>query len=139
MKRYARFSSCSMDFVKISLLAILCVVGIAVVRQLKSELAVPLTIGVAVVIVSMLCDKLFDLVYTFYDFSAEANIDSEAIACVIKVVGIGYLAEFTNNVCVDANCKSIGDKVLFASKIAILLCALPMVDKLFGIIKDIAL
>lgn len=128
-----------MDFVKISLLAILCVVGIAVVRQLKSELAVPLTIGVAVVIVSMLCDKLFDLVYTFYDFSSEANIDNEAIACVIKVVGIGYLAEFTNNVCVDANCKSIGDKVLFASKIAILLCALPMVDKLFGIIKDIAL
>lgn len=128
-----------MDFVKISLLAILCVIGIAVVRQLKSELAVPLTIGVAVVIVSMLCDKLFDLVYTFYDFSHEANIDNEAISCVIKVVGIGYLAEFTNNICVDANCKSIGDKVLFASKIAILLCALPMVDKLFGIIKEIAL
>ena len=128
-----------MDFVKISLLAILCVIGIEVVRQLKSELAVPLTIGVAVVIVSMLCDKLFDLVYTFYDFSHEANIDNEAISCVIKVVGIGYLAEFTNNICVDANCKSIGDKVLFASKIAILLCALPMVDKLFGIIKEIAL
>lgn len=128
-----------MDFVKISLLAILCVIGIAVVRQLKSELAVPLTIGVAVVIVSMLCDKLFDLVYTFYDFSREANIDNEAISCVIKVVGIGYLAEFTNNICVDANCKSIGDKVLFASKIAILLCALPMVDKLFSIIKEIAL
>lgn len=128
-----------MDFVKISLLAVLCVIGIAVVRQLKSDLAVPLTIGVAVVIVSMLCDKLFDLVYTFYDFSSEANIDNEAIGCVIKVVGIGYLAEFTNNICVDSNCKSIGDKVLFASKIAIMFCALPLVDKLFGIIKDIAL
>lgn len=128
-----------MDFVKISLLAILCVVIIVIVRQLKSELAVPLAIGVTVVIVSMLCDELFDLVYAFYNISQEANIDSEAITCVIKVVGIGYLAEFTNNVCVDANCKSVGDKVLFASKIAILFCALPMVDKLFGIIKDIAL
>lgn len=128
-----------MDFVKINLLAILCVVIIVIVRQLKSELAVPLAIGVTVVIVSMLCDELFDLVYAFYNISQEANIDSEAITCVIKVVGIGYLAEFTNNVCVDANCKSVGDKVLFASKIAILFCALPMVDKLFGIIKDIAL
>lgn len=128
-----------MDFVKISLLAILCVVIIVIVRQLKSELAVPLAIGVTVVIVSMLCDELFDLVYAFYNLSQEANIDSEAITCVIKVVGIGYLAEFTNNVCVDANCKSVGDKVLFASKIAILFCALPMVDKLFGIIKDIVL
>lgn len=128
-----------MEFVKISLLAILCVVGIVVVRQLKSELALPLSIGVAVVIVSMLCDKLFELVYTFYNFSQDANIDNEAITCVIKVVGIGYLAEFTNNICVDANCKSIGDKVLLASKIAILFCALPMVDKLFGLIKEIAL
>ena len=128
-----------MDFVKISLLAILCVVIIVIVRQLKSELAVPLAIGVTVVIVSMLCDELFDLVYAFYNLSQEANIDSEAITCVIKVVGIGYLAEFTNNICVDANCKSVGDKVLFASKIAILFCALPMVDKLFGIIKDIVL
>lgn len=128
-----------MDFLKISLLAILAIVGICVVRQLKSDLAVPLTIGVSVVIVSMLCDQLFDLVYSFYNLSKDANIDSEAISCVIKVVGIGYLAEFTNNICVDANCKSVGDKVLFASKIAILFCALPMVDKLFNIIKDIAL
>ena len=128
-----------MDFVKISIIAILSVVGIIIVRQLKSELAVPLTIGVAVVIVSMLCDELFDLIYTFYSFSQEASIDSEAITCVIKVVGIGYLAEFTNNICVDANCKSVGDKVLFASKIAILMCALPMVDKLFAIIRDIVL
>lgn len=128
-----------MDFVKISLLAILSVIGIVVVRQLKSEFAVPLAIGVGVVIVSMLCDELFELVYAFYDFSKEANIDSEAISCVIKVVGIGYLAEFTNNICVDTNCKSIGDKVLFASKIAILFCALPIVSKLFELIKGIAL
>lgn len=128
-----------MDILKVSLTAILAVVIIVVVRQLKSELAIPLTIGVTVVIVSMLCDELFDLAYKLYNFSRDANIDSEAVNCVIKVVGIGYLAEFTNNVCVDANCKSVGDKVLLASKIAILLCALPMVDKLFDIIKEIAL
>lgn len=128
-----------MDFLRISLLAILSAVGIVVVRQLKSELAIPLTIGVAVVIISMICDELFSLIYTFYNFSQEANIDNEAISCVIKVIGIGYLAEFTNNVCVDANCKSVGDKVLFAAKIAIVVCAFPMMDSLFEIIKDIVL
>ena len=127
-----------MDFVKISLLALLSVIGIVIVKQLKPDLAMPLTVGVAVVILSMLCDKLFDLVYAFYNFADQANVDSEAISCVIKVVGIGYLAEFTNNICADANCKSIGDKVLLASKVAILFCALPMVEKLFGIIRNIA-
>ena len=128
-----------MDFYKIALLALVSLVGILVVRQLKPEFAMPLTIGASVVILIMLCDQLYEVVYTFYNFAEDASIDGEAISCVIKVVGIGYLAEFSNNLCVDANCKSIGDKVMLASKIAILFCALPVVEKLFGVIKSLAL
>ena len=51
-----------MDFVKIALFALFAVIGVVIVRQLKQELAMPLTVGAAVVILSMLCDKLFDLV-----------------------------------------------------------------------------
>ena len=128
-----------MDFFKIALLALLSLVGIAVVRQLKPEFAMPLTIGVAVVLLLMICDELYDVVYTFYNLADSANIDSEAISCVVKVVGIGYLAEFSNNVCIDANCNSVGDKVLLASKIAILFCAMPMVEKLFTTIINLAI
>lgn len=128
-----------MDFYKIALLALLSLAGIAVVRQLKPEFAVPLTVGVSVVILILICDELYDVVYVFYNFAELSNIDSEAISCVIKVVGIGYLAEFSNNICVDANCKSVGDKVLLASKIAILFCALPIVEKLFDVIRSLAL
>ena len=125
-----------MDFYKIALLALLCVVGIVIVKQIKPEFVVPLSIGVSVVILSLICDELYNVVYTFYNFSQGANIDNQAITCVIKVVGIGYLAEFANNVCVDANCKSIGDKVLLASKVAILFCALPIVETLFSSIRN---
>ena len=128
-----------MDFYKIALLALVSIVGIAIVRQLKPEFAMPMTIGVSVVLLLMICDELYNVVYTFYNFADRANIDSEAIGCVIKVVGIGYLAEFSSNVCSDANCKSVGDKVLLASKIAILFCALPIVEKLFTVIMNLAL
>lgn len=126
-----------MDFYKIALIALLCVVGIVIIKQIKPEFVVPLSIGVSVAILSLICDELYDVVYAFYSFSQNANIDSEAITCVIKVVGIGYLAEFSNNVCVDANCKSIGDKVLLASKVAILFCALPIVENLFNSIRSL--
>ena len=126
-----------MDFYKIALLALLSIAGIAVVHQLKPEFAMPLTIGVSVLLLLMICDELYNVVYTFYNFADRADIDNEAISCVIKVVGIGYLAEFANNVCVDANCKSVGDKVLLASKVAILFCALPMVEKLFSVILSL--
>ncbi len=128
-----------MDFYKIALLALLSAVGIVIVRQLKPEFAVPLTIGAAVVLLLMICDALYDVVYTLYNLADRARVDSEAIGCVIKVVGIGYLAEFSNNLCLDANCKSVGDKVLLAAKVAILFCALPIVEKLFEAIIGLAL
>lgn len=128
-----------MEFYKIALVAALSVIGVIIVRQLKPEFATPLTVGVSVVLLLMICDALYGVVYTFYDFADRANIDDEAISCVIKVVGIGYLAEFSNNLCVDADCKSVGDKVLLASKVAILFCALPIVEKLFETIIGLAL
>lgn len=128
-----------MDFYKIVLLALLSVIGIVIVRQLKAEFAVPLSVGVSVVLLLAVCDALYDVVYTFYNFAERANINGEAIGCVIKVVGIGYLAEFSNNLCLDANCKSVGDKVLLASKIAIMFCALPVVEQLFEAILEFAL
>lgn len=128
-----------MDFYKIALLALLSIASIAVVRQLNPEFAIPMTVGASVVILLLICDQLYDIVYTFYNFAEQSNIDSEAISCVIKVVGIGYLAEFSNNICIDANCKSVGDKVLLASKVAILFCALPIVEKLFDVIRDLAI
>ena len=124
-----------MDIWKIVLFAIVAVIATLLVRQLKSEFAVVVIVCASVVLTIMICDKLFDVIYTFYNFSSSTGIDSEAISCVIKVVGIGYLAEFSNNLCLDAGCKSVGDKVLLASKISILFCAMPIVEKLFSLIR----
>ena len=128
-----------MDFSKIVIIAIFAVITISLIKQIKSEFAIALSVGVSVVLMLMLFDELFNVVQTFYNLSDKAQIDSGIFTIVIKVVGIGYLAEFTNNVCVDANCKSVGDKVLLASKIAILLCALPIVESLFELLFSLNL
>lgn len=128
-----------MDFSKIVIIAIFAVITISLIKQIKSEFAIALSVGVSVVLMLMLFDELFNVVQTFYNLSDKAQIDSGIFSIVIKVVGIGYLAEFTNNVCVDANCKSVGDKVLLASKIAILLCALPIVENLFELLFSLNL
>jgi len=128
-----------MDFSKIVIIAIFAVITISLIKQIKSEFAIALSVGVSVVLMLMLFDELFNVVQTFYNLSDKAQIDSGIFIIVIKVVGIGYLAEFTNNVCVDANCKSVGDKVILASKIAILLCALPIVENLFELLFSLNL
>lgn len=124
---------------KIVLFAIAAVVAIVVTKQLNPEFATVITVCSGVVLAILICDQLFEVVYTLYNFAESSGIDNEAISCVVKVVGIGYIAEFANNVCADANCKSVGDKVLLAAKVSILFCALPVVQKLFSLIRGIVL
>lgn len=126
-----------MDIVKIVLFAAVAVVTAVVVKQLKTEFFLPVVVCSGVALTVMVCDALFEVVYSFYRLASDAGIDGKAVSCVVKAVGIGYLAEFSNGLCVDAGCKSVGDKVLLASKISILLCALPVVEQLFSLIKNL--
>ena len=124
-----------MSIVQIVLVAIVAIVLIMVVKQFNKDIALPISIGIGVLILISVCDQLYDVVYTFYNMANQALVDSEAISCVIKVVGIGYLAEFSNNICLDSGNKTIGEKVLFASRLAIILCVLPILQNLLDIIK----
>lgn len=125
-----------MTILQIAIVAIVAVVGIMVVKPFNKDIALVISIGIGVLILISVCDRLYDVVYTFYDISNQAQVDSKSIECVIKVVGIGYLAEFSNNICIDTGNKNIGEKVLFASRIAILLCVLPILQNLFDVIKS---
>ncbi|MCM1043839.1 MAG: hypothetical protein NC350_06540, partial [Corallococcus sp.] len=82
-------------------------------------------------------DEIFEVVSAFYNLSEKAGIDNQSFSAVIKIIGIGYIAEFCNSVCVDANCKTLGDKVLFASKIAIVLVALPAINQLLSLLMGL--
>ena len=128
-----------MDIIKIVGIAVISLVAIVLVKQVKPEISSVLTIAVSVVLVFYVLDELFSLVYTFYSVADNTGVDASCFSAVLKIVGIGYLGEFCNNVCVDANCKSVGDKVLFASKIAILTVALPFVNQLITFITDFLL
>ena len=117
---------------KTVLCALVCVCVFVVVKQFKPEMATIVAVASGVALTIVVCQQLFDVVYSFYNLSSLAGVDSQAVTCIVKVVGIGYLGEFTNSICVDSNCKSIGEKVLLATKLAIVLCALPIVEGLFS-------
>lgn len=128
-----------MDVVKICAMALIAVVAVVLLKETRPELAVVLTIATSVLIVASAVDNLFDVVYSFYELSEQSGVDKQSLSCVVKIIGIGYIAEFTNNICIDANCKSIGAKVLFASKIAIALTALPVLTRLFELLRGFLL
>lgn len=119
-----------MDIVRIISIAIVSTVAVVILRQVNKELAMVLTIASTVLLVFVVLDELFDVVYSLYELADSTNIDNSVLTSVLKIIGIGYLVEFANNICTDAGCKTIGDKVLFCGKIAIVLVALPIIEEL---------
>lgn len=54
-----------MDVVKVALFAVLSAVLVCLVRQTKSDFAVAVAVVSGVVLVSLVCDNLFEVVYAF--------------------------------------------------------------------------
>ena len=56
---------------------------------------------------------------------------------MLKIIGLGYLIEFSANVCRDSGNNSIADKVVLAGKIMIFVISMPIISNLFEMILEL--
>ena len=126
-----------MDLLKIFAIAIMSIIAIVIIRPIKPEIAIILGVCSTILIIFLVADDLFEVVYSFYSIAEKTNVDKSLFSRVIKIIGIGYLSEFGNTICEDSGCKSIGDKIIFAGKITIMILALPIIENLIEIILNI--
>ena len=126
-----------MNIIKIVILGIIATIFIVLLKPNRPEIATVLAVGAGIIITISVLDELFEIVYTFYDIADLTGIDKGIFSTILKIIGIGYLTEFANGICVDSGAKSIGEKLQFAGKIVILLISLPILENLIQIIAEI--
>ena len=73
---------------------------------------------------SLIC---FRAISSFYHIFESTGVETTLLTPLIKIIAIGYIAEFGANICTDAGASSIADKILFVAKIIILLTSLPII------------
>ncbi len=122
---------------KIVGIAFVGVVLYQILRNTKSDFAIFVSISVGVVILVLLSDKISQVVNVFNDLSVKAGLSSEIFSSVIKIIGIGYLTEYSVNLCDDAGCSGIGKKIELCGKITILIMALPIINGIITIIGEL--
>ena len=88
-----------MDLLKILAIAIVSIIAIVIIRPVKPEIAIILGVGSTVLIILLIADDLFEVVYSFYSIAEKTNVDKSLFSRVIKIIGIGYLSEFGNTIC----------------------------------------
>ena len=126
-----------MDIFKILAIAILTCIASLIVKQVKPDFASLVSLAGGVVILLLLIGYISSILDVFRGLIDKANLSPTLFSSILKIVGIGYLTEFTANLCSDTGNSSLASKVGLAGKIIILFLALPIITNLLEVIMGI--
>jgi len=119
---------------KIIVIAIICIFITSTLKQYNNEFANIVSVCGGVIIFLIICDefaKIIDFLLAIYDY---AKIDSDVIKLLLKIVGVGYVSEFTADIAEDFGNKTIASKVLLGGKVVICGMTIPVIKELLSIL-----
>ena len=127
-----------MDIIfKIIAIGLITCVATLIVRPVRADFAIIISIVGGLIIIFLIINYLtgiFDIINQILGIS---GINSVLYTVLLKIIGIGYLIEFTASICADTGNSSLGDKVLLGGKIIIMVMALPIITTILDIIMEL--
>ena len=108
-------------------LALMVTVISVVLKQIRPEIALQLTILTSALIFIVVMSKIKVIVDLLQNLADQANISSYYLLIVLKIVGVAYLAEFGAQICRDAGEGALASKVELAAKVAVIVLAIPII------------
>ncbi len=118
----------------------IALVGITVVMLLRTarpEFAVFATIATGVVMVVFLLGTLRDVVLAFDDIVKKSGVDDGVFSAVLKIIGVGYLTEYSSSIATDAGCPSIASKLQFGGKLTIFAMSVSILSELINVTTEL--
>lgn len=116
-----------MDVLQIVAIGLIATVLVVVVKSQKPELALLLSIAAGIIIFLLVLGKIGSIMDIIKDLASRAGINMVYLSAILKIIGIAYIAEFGAQICRDAGEGAIATKIEFASKILIMVLAVPIV------------
>ncbi len=123
-------------------IAFITAVAAILLKATKPELSLAVTIAGSIILLLFVFDLLGGTVSIFRKIAEMTGIESSLVKAVLKMIGIGYLVEFSAGILSDFGQNSLADKLVFCGKVIILVLAVPILEnvlslivKLLGLIK----
>ena len=104
-------------------------------KTTKPELSFAVTITGVIIILLFIADMLKGTVSIFQELTAITGIDNSLIRLLLKIVGVGYITEFSASILQDFGNQSLADKVVLGGKLSILVLSLPIIQSLLTLVK----
>lgn len=122
---------------KLVAIALLGIVVVSLLRTAKPEFAVFAVIATGVIMVITMITSLQSVILAFDKLVEKSGIDDAVFAAVLKIIGIGYLTEYSASIATDAGCASIAQKLQFGGKIVIFLMSISVVTALVDVVSGL--
>lgn len=126
-----------MDIFKIVAIGLVTTVCVVILKQLKPELAIFAGIAGSLVIIFLILQSIGAVFDDYKVMLDKTGINTGIFSTVLKIIGIGYIVEFSGGLCAEAGVKVVADKILFAGKILILVMCMPVIQNLIEIVLNL--
>ncbi|MBQ2720019.1 MAG: stage III sporulation protein AD [Clostridia bacterium] len=103
-------------------------------RKMGDEYRVCVSIFCVCALLIAIFPYFSELLAQILSFSKLSGTDIENFTFLLKAVGIGYISQFSSDICADAGENAIASKIEFAGRICILAMTVPVVGSLVEMI-----
>lgn len=126
-----------MELFKIIGVGFLSLIAYLILKPLKPELALFVSVAGSIVVLLMCVNGLMDIINTMTLFVDKTGINTGLFGCILKIVGVGYVIEFSAGICSSAGNSNLAEVITLAGKITILVLSLPIIKSLIDIIIEV--
>ncbi len=118
-------------------IAFVTAVAALILKGTKPELAFAVTVAGSIILLLFVFELFRGSISIFGEIASETGIDSVLVKTLLKMVGIGYLVEFSAGILNDFGQNSVADKLIFCGKVVILILAIPILESVLALIKQL--
>ena len=126
-----------MEIVKIIGIGLVSLILIVIIKQYKPEFALYVSLGVGIIIILLVLDKLLGIIQLLTTLSQKAGINATYLSILLKITGIAILTEFGVSICKDAGETAVANKIEFGGKIIIISISIPIISALLEVIMQL--
>ncbi len=121
-----------MEIFKIIGVAFVTAITAILLKSTKPELSFAVTVTGVIIILVFVADMLQNTVNIIAAIANLTGIENGLVKILLKIVGIGYLTEFSAGILNDFGSNAVADKVILGGKLTILILSLPIIE---GVLK----
>ncbi len=125
------------EYFKLALAALITAVLVLTVRQYSAPIAAVLAIAGSALCLYFVCDLASPVISFLNETAAVAGIGSDLLSPLLKTVGIGFLTQFSADICTDAGQTALAKTAQTGGTVLCLFISLPLFRAVLSLVQTL--